>query len=466
MLVQEMVEGGLGLREREKLQTASRVVHSRLAGFLKGALRGKLACILHATASLTFGQASMSFLTNIVLTRMLGVGNYGAYALVVSWVSLLAIPAAGGFDRLSVRETAIYAAKGQWPLMSGLFRWSNRITLIVSVLVGAITAAVGWLVLRTSSTSLAWAFCIGMVLVPVAALTQLRQGLLIGLHKVVQGQLSEKLIQPLFFLALLLPGFMLGRKTGTVAVIVLRIMSGVVAYLAGLWMLARHCPQEVRQTPPLYDTSNWLASVWPLTCIGIVRALQRQGSIVLLGIFASTDQVGLFSVSNRIAQILVLSLSSFNMALAPSVAKLYAMNERTELQRLLTKSACIIALVCVPLLLGVILLREHLLSIFGSKFTAAAPTLAILCAGQIVNATTGNTGILMNMAGHDRETLLATIVSVALSALVGLLLIPTLGALGAATSTSLALAGMNLWLTYRAIKLVGIDPSILRVMKK
>jgi len=154
------------------------------------------------------------------------------------------------------------------------------------------------------------------------------------------------------------------------------------------------------------------------------------------------------------------------MALAPSVAKLYAMNERTELQRLLTKSACIIALVCVPLLLGVILLREHLLSIFGSKFTAAAPTLAILCAGQIVNATTGNTGILMNMAGHDRETLLATIVSVALSALVGLLLIPTLGALGAATSTSLALAGMNLWLTYRAIKLVGIDPSILRVMKK
>jgi O-antigen/teichoic acid export membrane protein len=152
--------------------------------------------------------------------------------------------------------------------------------------------------------------------------------------------------------------------------------------------------------------------------------------------------------------------------LAPSVANLYAMDKRIELQRLLTKSARIIALVCVPPLLAVMLLGEHVLTIFGSKFTAAAPTLAILCAGQIINATTGNTGILMNMTGHERETLTTMVVAVAFSILVGLLLIPVLGALGAATSASLSLAGRNIWLTYRAIKLLGVDPSILGVNKK
>ena len=50
--------------------------------------------------------------TTLVLARIMGARDYGVYAYIISWVSLLSVPAATGFDTLLVREVAKYKASG------------------------------------------------------------------------------------------------------------------------------------------------------------------------------------------------------------------------------------------------------------------------------------------------------------------------------------------------------------------
>ena len=81
--------------------------------------------IINGTASgflIQIGFAGLSFITTIVLVRLLGSEGYGAYSNAFAWVNILASLGLFGFNSLLLRDMAILKAQNKLAINQGPFK--------------------------------------------------------------------------------------------------------------------------------------------------------------------------------------------------------------------------------------------------------------------------------------------------------------------------------------------------------
>jgi len=160
-------------------------------------LKSQLVRAITGSAALSLTATGLGFLTSVVLARALGAGGYGAYAYAFAWVNVLCIPAQLGFDKLLVREVAIYQGRKQWGYLRGLLRSANWVCFITaSLIAGGVFGITLWFrdAINAEFILPLW---IALLLVPITVLTRVRQATMFGLRRVIQGQISENLVRPL-----------------------------------------------------------------------------------------------------------------------------------------------------------------------------------------------------------------------------------------------------------------------------
>jgi O-antigen/teichoic acid export membrane protein len=81
--------------------------------------------------------------------------------------------------------------------------------------------------------------------------------------------------------------------------------------------------------------------------------------------------------------------------------------------------------------------------------------MVILCLGQAVNVLMGSVGLVLNMTHNEKYTLRALLISLFISVLLLLLLIPIYSAIGTTIAVSAALVIWNLLLTIEVYRLTG-----------
>ena len=100
-----------------------------------------------------------------------------------------------------------------------------------------------------------------------------------------------------------------------------------------------------------------------------------------------------------------------------------------------------------------------LLSIFGPEFSDAATPLRILAIGYLVSAFCGPVGTVLNMTSAQRSSGVVMLVAVAVDILLLILLIPPLGATGAAISTASSMVIWNVSMAVVARRRLGVDAT-------
>lgn len=182
-----------------------------------------------------------------------------------------------------------------------------------------------------------------------------------------------------------------------------------------------------------------------------VYVLAREGAVL-----GAAEDVALFHTANRTAYMTTLVLVSVNSIAAPKFAELYRMGDHEALRTTAQRSAWLMTLLAGPVLLAFVIAPATVMSLFGPHFVAAADLLVILAIGQFVNVASGSVGFLLMMSGNERlvrnNTAAFAVVNVALN----LVLVPTLGRVGAAIATSVSLGGLNLSGAYLVGTRLGI----------
>ncbi len=402
----------------------------------------------------------LSFGVVVTLARVLGPDGYGVYAYVFALVSLLAIPAEFGLPNLLVRETAKSLANQEWGTIRGVWQWAGRITGILTAILilgaGVAVAIWGSHFSREQLFTLVW----GLALVPLLALGELRGAALRGLHRVVQGQLPEQALLPGLFLLFILGAtlfFSLGDVTPATAM-ALQVVAAALAFVVGAWLLWRATPLEVREAKLVYENRRWLSSTLPLAFIGGMALINQRTSILILGLFVNSAQVGVYRVADQMASLASLGLLAINMVVAPQFAHLYTVGNKARMQRLATFSARVALFLTLPVVAIFLLFGEPLLKIvFGMDFVPAYAPLSILAIGQLVNSTTGSVGFLLTMTGHERETARGIAIAAVGNVVLNLVLVPLWGTRGAALASAITMTTWNIlfWLTAR--RLLKID---------
>ena len=438
------------------------ILSNNLGALSRQLLLGGAAGVLIRIANLAFSLG-----LGILLARFLGADGYGAYAYAFSWLTLLLVLATFGMPDLQVREIAAASARGDWSLLKGVIRRGLQIVTAAAVLI-SITAFIVFDQFRSAfSDSEFTTLVLVLLLLPFVALLRCVCSALRGLYKVVLSQLIEMLARPAcVFLGVLVIFLFDDSLRSPESAMSIQVLVAIVLFLFAYSILRASLPEQLHEVRPAFNTRAWLVSGLPLMAGAGAGVINSQADILLLRYFGSAEDVGIYRVAVQGAMLVVLGLNVANALIAPHFARLYAKGDMRNLQKLVTVSARLIFLSALPLALAFMLFGDHLAGwVFGPEFTASYAPLAILSFGQLVSATMGSVGFLLNMTGHEKDVAKVLVITSIMNVILNALLIPAFQLVGAACATAITLASWNIALSVIVKKRIGIDSSIITRMR-
>lgn len=413
-----------------------------------------------ATGSLALRVSSLGlvFICHLLLTRLLGARDYGHYAYALAWTKALSVPATLGLERLLVRNVAIYRARSNWALWHGLLIWAQRTLLVASVGIALVAVALSWLI--AGSAEGLKAFRLAMMLLPLLTLLRLKQYVMQGMHRTIVGLIPEMLVQPLLLTTLIAGYFAFSWRLTASGAMGLNVAATGVALACGVALFDRTLPAAVKESAPNAEPQVWMRSVPPMLLVSGIGAFSGQIPVLMLGAMGNAEAAGIFSVTKRLADLLIIPTLALGTVLTPTLASLWATRDRRGLQRTLTKCARGITLISLPIALVFMIFRRPLLEVFGAPFAAGTTALLLLCVGQIVNMISGSVGLLLVMTGHERKVAFISTACALLNCGLCAFLIPRWGMAGAAAGGAASLVIMNLWLAWQVWRRLGIRSTL------
>lgn len=409
----------------------------------------------------------LSFLISIVLARILGAEGYGIYGYALAIVSVLAIPAEFGLPTLILRETSKNVALRNFGLVRAIWSWAFKIIIFITIIIFVLAFFAfriwGDQFDEIYILTIKW----GLLLVPIIALSNLKYSALKGLKKIVLGQLGENLIRPggMLLISLIMYFIFPNDLTPNLVMIFQTISAGFSLSITS-FLLWKNLPDEINYSSPINRTRNWFTSAFTLALVNGVSILNKWINLIILGLFVSSAEVGIYNVTIQISILASSGLQAVNLVIAPQFASLYAQGDINRLQRLTTISARVILAINLIITVFFIVFGKLFLSIvYGPEFVIGYTQMIILLTGQFVNSATGSVAFLLNMTNKEQLTIRGSLAAVGINIALSFLLAPIWGTNGAAIASAVAVAISNIilwWLVYKHLKINSLAFNLIK----
>lgn len=410
--------------------------------------------------------AGLMFASDVLLARILGVGDYGIYATVLAWIQVLVVVSLVGSNHLLLRYVPAYIAADNWGHLRGVVSFATRSSIVISLSIVFTTVCLLYIWENSFELGLNMAIIAGIAALPFYALAAQRQAILRGLHRVASALFPEHIARPLLLIVLLLLGFWVVKipVSAHMALGINFLAIGTASMLGWYWQ-RKAMPIGMAGLQPVYSCHEWLRVAVPLFLIAGMQILITRLDIIMLGGVIGREQAGIYAAASRISDVVVFALASANSIVAPMIAGMYAKNDMQGLQKVMTSLAKGIFIFTIPLVVFIGIMGTTILGIFGPAYQAAYVPLIILVIGQMINALSGPVGFLMGMTGHQQQSLYIFSVATVLNIVLNLILIPSHGMFGAALATGITTVLWNVAMLTFVRRRLGIDSTVLALLR-
>ncbi len=401
---------------------------------------------------------AISYFTSVIATRVVGASFYGIYYLAETLFILCGFLASIGLFRGVLRYVSFYSGKDDHSRLKGTILLGIKITLISSLAVAVTIFGFGRLISEKlfHKPDLAVALRILIMTLPFSVLTGVFLSALQGLRLIKYHILTNNIIRPFTRLVILVFLFVIGlRFLGLVWAMALTV---VITSLSSFYFLIRNCQCFKRQVKAVYENSAIVSFSLPLFLERFLSYLISSAPVLLLGYFMSSMDVGIYGIGVKLGQLVVLSLTSFNMIFAPTISFLYGGGEREALVSLFKTVTKWVFTIGFAVFLVLLLFGRPILSIFGRNFVAGFNALYLIALGQLFDASVGSSEYLLMMSGRPKFNLLNSGVLCGLTIAFSYILIPNHGIVGAALATVIAFAVVNVLRLAEVYHLERIHP--------
>ncbi|PCJ69887.1 MAG: hypothetical protein COA62_10320 [Rhodobiaceae bacterium] len=411
-----------------------------------------------------FGVKSTGFLAlfamNAVLARLMGLEAFGHFAFVSSALVVFAMMARQGMDSVVLRLVPGYVLKEEWGLLRGLLRWTFKRVFAGAVGLG-LAIAVGLIVLRDTLPAGLFATAMwGAVILPILALSQQIQYVLRSRAWVVRAQIPDLVLRPLGVMAIVGVVWFCGFAIYGRDVMAITVAVSLVGLAMGAVWLRKSFPAPAHHAPLVFLAPEWRKVSTQLLFAAGANLLLMQIDILMLGIFQSTDQSGLYAIASRISAMAIfatVALASFG---APLVAELYSQKKMDDLASISKTMARVAFALLVPAVIVLVLFGKDILGLFGQVFVTAYYPLLILVGGQVLATCFGVSVTILTMTAHEKIAARVLVLSVVANIVLNAALIPLYGMVGAAVATALTLAFPVVRMSFIVRSRLGIDTTI------
>jgi O-antigen/teichoic acid export membrane protein len=365
-----------------------------------------------------------TFLSGVIIARMLGPSGKGAYSLVVLTYAFAVLIGNFGVP-VFVASTL---GKGRHSV-EALLRNSLFLVLCVSAFV-----AVGVLVLRTWFTDDLWLAPFVVLLAAVVPLGLLREhlaALLQGLNRIGSYALVQAVGQAATLLLLLT--FLL-YNPDLWAALYCWLSGEAVALVVSIVLVMRLVRPGISfSLPVLKESLRFGAAVFVASLIGMASL---RFDVFLVAYFLDTAAVGLYTVATAVSALTMYLPSAMAVALLPRFSSA-GDDEAFELATKTCRLALLwgVASAVVLLVFGGLAIR----AVYGEAFSTSALAMRILLPGTIFYGLAHITTAYFNgFVGRPLINTALAGLSLTIGILLNLVLIPTLGITGAAVASSAA----------------------------
>ena len=403
-----------------------------------GAKGGAVALILQVTAT------GLGFLNQIAMARLLGAGGIGEVILALTVVNVAVMLAAFGMQGAMIRFVPFYAEKGEVSKLKGIIyfilKFCFAISIIFSVMIWFFSKNISINIFH--SGGMLKLLLIAALAVPANVLNDVIGGMLKGYKETFKALLPQTIISPFFRLMLFM--FLCFYNVSAV--------NAIVAFIAGellaLVFLLSFLLLKINKDKPEYKHVEYKKVFDVATAIlftGIGAFIFTQADLWIVGVFVTTEAVGVYGVVSRLVALIAFSLSAFSTIIPPIISAVHASGDRDELRRIVRESTRWSLSAAVPIILILILEGKFILKYaYGGMFADGYAALVILCVGQLINVASGLAGWLLQMTGGHKAFMRITFLGGVLNIILNIILVPKFGIIGAACVSAFTLAFVNI----------------------
>jgi O-antigen/teichoic acid export membrane protein len=383
-------------------------------------------------------------LFNILVARVLGPQQVGIYYLALTVAYLTGAMAVGGLDTTVIRFLARYRVDKNWEAFRGTLHFALR-TVGTLGLLGSACLLIGarWIAtIFFQKPELITPLRIVALYVPLFAFEAVLLAATQSFKQMKYKAYIDSMLNPTLRIVLAVCVYLLGGRV--YAMLGAYIVSLLICAILAAFALRRCIPVDLSAYASTADRRELVSYWYPMFGVQVLNFSVLYADTLILAHFRSSAEVGLYSVTFRLIVVQGFFLGVISQIFGPMISELHHRKELVQLADY-SKAVTLWAVeIFAPIALVFVLAPREIMGLFGGGFRAAAPCLLILLVGQFANYITGPVGLIINMAGWSRLQLFNSSFSLALQIVLALLLIPSMGMVGAALANSSALVALNL----------------------
>ena len=400
--------------------------------------------------------AGLGFAFNVALARALGAEGLGIYHLALTFALIASVVGRVGMDAAILKFGATSYAEKDWSRLAAVHRMGMSTVLMCCGSIATTTfLAADWIAITIySNTAIADPLrLMSLASVPVSMFSLYGELLKAGQRQALSSIILGAALPTINLLLL----FIFAENIAVPSVACgIYLISTVLVWISGYVLWRRSLPRSYPIPSKSFKLGKLIATAMPMYGAAVADILMTFADVLILGIFVTSIDVGIYSAAARTALLTRFLLLATSSVAAPRFAALHAANDKEGVAKLAVRSTILTTLSTMPLLLIFIVFPERILSLFGAQFEAGAQVLIVLTIGQFVNAATGPVGYLLNMSGFHRIEGRIAVVGAVMTVGICFALIPAWGLLGAAAANAIATAACNLLRVYFAKSRLGI----------
>jgi O-antigen/teichoic acid export membrane protein len=196
----------------------------------------------------------------------------------------------------------------------------------------------------------------------------------------------------------------------------------------------------------------------PRAVASVCQLAVQRVDVLLVAALGGLAAAAIYAVAGRFVVLVQFANQGISQSVQPRLAEALATGDRATANRLYQTATGWLVLVTWPINLLVILFAPAYLRLFGGHYAAGAPVVVVLAAAMLVATGCGMVDMVLAMAGRTSWNLANVLVALVLTVGLDVLLIPRLGALGAAIGLAVALVANNLLPLIQVGRAVRLHP--------
>ena len=381
----------------------------------------------------TLFSVAIGFFFKIYISKKLGADMLGIYALGMTVVTVLSVFLSLGLGNGLVRFVSKYLAQNNYTQLHTYLRKTLSITLIMSVLSASLFFLFPDVIaskLLNSPELSPYLSYFGILLIINAIITLCDQTIR-GLQEVRKSTLIGHFIRLPLKIAAAVGFITMGYQLK--GYIWAEIIGAIVALVLFFWLIKKLLPKQMRKLslkPTSKITKEERTFGNNMLLINTIGLLQGQGDKIVLAIYLTTTDLGVYSIALTLTAFVPTILLSVNAIFTPIISQLHTEKRMQELKKYYQASCKYIFVLTIPLIVFLIVFNQPILHEFGEEFKLGGQVLILLLIAQVINISTGSVGMMLNMTGLENVSRNSAIFIAILSIIGYLVLIPMYGLIG------------------------------------